>query len=166
MKKKILIAFVIISWLLLLGGCKKTANDDDDMIEIAREEIPIADADTIDIQIIGRIDKEKSSLVCFMTGNEYQGHSYFPIEFMINKREKYEFFKVYKMMKRGMDIYVEQWNDGYIFIVNNPTCKYIQIELENGERQLVEVGEFPFIFYFDSISMQYNFLDTNGNALY
>lgn len=156
---------MVISSILLLAGCKKTAANGDDMIEIAREEIPIADAETIDLQNIGSVDKDDSSLVCFMTGNEYQGHSYFPIEFKINKSEKYEFFKVYSMIKRGMDIYVEQWKDGYVFIVNNDTCKNIQIVSTDGEKKLVEVGKTPFLFYFEAIPAEYNFLDEKGNVL-
>ena len=162
---KIFIVFMIISPLLLLAGCKKTAIDDDDMIKIAREEIPIAGADTIDIQIIGRIEKDQSTLVCFMSGNEYQGHYYYPIEFKINKREKYEFFKGYTMVKRSMDIYVEPWKDGYVFIVNRDACKNIQITSVDGETKLIEVEEIPFLFYFDETPSEYYFLDTNGNEL-
>jgi len=165
LKKKIFIVIMILASIFLLNGCKKIAIDSDDMIKIAREEMSIANAKTIDIQIIGSIDKDKNSLVCFMTGNEYQSHSYFPIEFKINSREKYEFIKVYKMLKRGMDIYVEQWKDGYVFIVNNPACKSIQITSVDREAQLVEVGRIPFLFYFEAIPAEYNFLDTNGNAL-
>jgi hypothetical protein len=166
LNNKLFFSFIIIISLLLLAGCKKTATDEEDMIKIAREEIPVADAETTDLQIIGRIDKDKSSLVCFMTGNEYQAHCYFPIEFKITKRKKYEFNKVYNMMERGMDIYVEQWKDGYVFIVNNPTCKKIQIASIGKEKQLVEVLEIPFVFYLDAIPTEYNFLDTNGNELY
>ena len=165
LNKKILIFAMIISSLLLFGGCKKTATDDEDMIAIAREEIPVSDAETIEIQIIGRIDKDNRSLVCFMTGNEYQAHSYFPIEFKINKREKYEFTKVYKMLKRGMDIYVEQWKDGYVFIVNRDACKTIQIISTDGDKQLIEVDELPFLFYYEEIPAEYNFIDRNGNEL-
>lgn len=159
------IIFMIILSFLLLGGCKKTATDGGDMIKIAREEISVADAEKIDIQIIGSVDKDESSLVCFMTGNEYQSHSYFPIEFEIISREKYEFVKVYKMLKRGMDIYVEEWKDGYVFIVNNDACKNIQITTIDGERQLVEVGNTPFLFYFEAIPAEYNFLDIDCNVL-
>lgn len=156
---------MIISSILSLVGCKKTATDNEGMLKIAREEIPIASADTIDIQIIGSIDKDESRLVCFMTGNEYQGHSYFPIEFKITRNKKYEFFKVYKMGDRGMDIYVELWKDGYVFIVNNEACKNIQLTLSNGNKELVEVDEYPFLLYTDEIPSEYNFLDIDGNEI-
>ncbi len=166
MEKKMFIAFMIIMPILLLGGCKKTASDSEDMMKIAREEIPIADAEIIDMQIIGTIDKDEIRLVCFMTGNEYQAQTFFPIEFKRISHEKYEFVKVHEMLGRGMDIHVEpSWKDGYVFIVNNDRCKSIQITSSDGELQLVEVGKLPFLFYFEEIPKEYDFLDADGNPL-
>lgn len=164
--KKILSATIIISILILsMAGCKRTASNNDDFIKIAREEIPVADADTIDIQIIGSVDKDNRSLVCYMTGNETQDHSYFALEFKNKGKARYEFIKLYKMMKRGTDINVLSWRDGYVFIVNNDTCKYIQLANPEGEPQLIEIGILPFLHYSEPIPTEYNFLDSDENIL-
>ncbi len=169
MKKRILvfIALAIISFMLLfLDNNRKTANDSDDMIKIARNVIPISDADTIDIQIIGSVDNEKRSLVYFMTGNEYQSHSYFPLEFQIIPGDKYKFERMYKPMNRGMDISVLSWKEGYAFVVNNSKCKKLQITSADGKIQMIEVGNLPFLYYFKEIPAEYDFLDSDGNVMY
>lgn len=164
MKNKILIV-LLISQLLLLAGCKKTAADDAGMIKIAREVISVADAETVDIQIIGTIGTDAGRLVCFMTGNQYQGHSYIPIEFDTAGQEKYEFVKVYKTMDRGRDIRAVMWNKGYVFIVNNDVCKSIGITSENGTVESVEVSQTPFVYYYEGIPAEYQFLDSSGSIM-
>lgn len=165
MKQKILITFMIIGLILILGGCNKTAKDDKGMIKIAREELPISDSERITVQMIGSINKNGSRLACFMTGNENQGHGYYPVEFKIITLKKYEFIKVYKMYQRDMDIYTYCWMDGYVFIVNNKECKSIELEASSEDRKIIKVDKIPFVFYYNSMPGEYNFLDEKGNVL-
>ncbi|MDF2513952.1 MAG: hypothetical protein K0S04_3818 [Herbinix sp.] len=169
MKKKmiLLISCVLLLslTLLIIDNYRRTASVGEDMIKIARKVIPIADAETIDIQIIASVDKERRSLVYFITGNEYQSHSYFPLEFKVIRGDKYKFLKMYKPMNRGMDISVTNWKDGYVFVVNNDRCKNIQITSADGQVEMVEVGRLPFFHYFEEIPAEYIFLDSEGNSL-
>ncbi|MEG2929670.1 MAG: hypothetical protein RR846_09010 [Oscillospiraceae bacterium] len=65
----------------------------------------------------GTTDVDGSSLIWLVTGNEYQKHSYFPMEFEITGEhsDKYRFVKTYKAYERGQDIAAYPWN-GYIFV--------------------------------------------------
>ncbi len=57
---------------------------------VLSEEIPVADADTIDIRMVGSVEKEDgNSLIWFMSGNENQAHYYLPEE----KFYPFSFFK-------------------------------------------------------------------------
>ena len=52
MKREIAV-FLIITMVLSLSACGKTLKGTDGLIEKAREEIPISDSDTIDLQHAG-----------------------------------------------------------------------------------------------------------------
>lgn len=164
--KKILSTTVLIILILSMAGCKKTASNNEDFIQIAREEIPVADAETIDIQIIASVDKDNRSFVCYMTGNETQSRSYYALEFKNKGNARYEFVKLYKSMERGSDIYIQSWRDGYVFIVNNDACMNIQLSYPEGETQLIEVGKLPFLHYAEPTPLEYKFLDSEGNIIY
>ena len=64
-----------------LVGCNKKLTTTDDLIAKAREEITVADADTIDVQLAAKQIKGDKALIWFITGNEYQMHRYFPMVF-------------------------------------------------------------------------------------
>ena len=52
----------------------------DDLIEKAREIIPVADAENIEIAYAGLIGDDEDALIWFVSGNEYQAHNYLPME--------------------------------------------------------------------------------------
>ena len=60
MKREIAV-FLIITMVLSLSACGKTLKGTDGLIEKAREEIPISDSDTIDLQYAGMCGKAKQS---------------------------------------------------------------------------------------------------------
>ncbi len=153
-----------------LAGCREKLTSEDDLIAKAREEITVAEADTIEVRLVAKQEKEDRALMWFITGNEYQAHRYFPMVFEIVGEEEYVFEGRHNSLERGQDIYVYNWGDGYSFLVNNPKCKMIQItgnvgglgavtEVEIGE------GDYPFHYYYELMPQEYIFLDAEGNEL-
>lgn len=166
--KKILFTLITIVLLFSLVGCKNTLTAPDGLIAKAREEIPIAEADTIDIKIVDSIEKEDgNSLIWFMSGNEYQTHYYLPMECILKDNDKYEYVRVGKPVERGMDIVVYEWQGGYAFLINNEECKGIQITDGTGTHT-IEISEdsfYPFTFYQKIVPLEYIFFDAAGNEL-
>lgn len=79
MKREIAV-FLIITMVLSLSACGKTLKGTDGLIEKAREEIPISDSDTIDLQYAGMCGNDNRAIAWFISGNEYQKHYYLPME--------------------------------------------------------------------------------------
>lgn len=161
--------FYIIMALLIafsLSGCGGKTVGEQGLIAKAREEINVADANTIDIEIAGVSEVDDNMLFWFVTGNEYQKHGYYPIAFHRVGEEQYEFIHTHKAFDRAYEIYVVQWNDGYSFLVNNENCKSIVLTNAAGETETVEVGELPFVYYYHELPEGgYSFLDANGEEL-
>ena len=61
-----------------ISGCTKTYKGTDELIEKAREEIPVSDADTIDMQYGGMCTVDDTALVWFISGNRYLEIHYTP----------------------------------------------------------------------------------------
>ena len=68
---------------LSLASCAKTYKGTDELMEKAREEIPVSDSDTIDMQYAGMCKADDKAIVWFISGNEYQAHYYLPMEVKI-----------------------------------------------------------------------------------
>ncbi|MEL7609553.1 MAG: hypothetical protein AAGU74_08615 [Bacillota bacterium] len=134
------------------------------MIEIVRREIPISESESIDIQVLDTIEKEDAVLLCIMTGNPYQSHSYFPAEFK-QKDDRYEFVAVYSLYQRGADVYSYSWRDGYLFVVNNENCRSIAVISRDGDAETLEVAKIPFVTYREEAPAEYYFLDSEGKEL-
>lgn len=167
MKKSITLILLLIL-VLALVGCSSTLTAPDELIEKAREEIPISDAESIDIQIVGSTEKEDgNALIWFMSGNEYQAHYYLPMECVLKDSGKYEFIRVGKPFERGTDIVIYEWQGGYAFLVNNENCKSVQITDNKGTHtvEITEEKTYPFTFYQEVIPLEYSFLDASGNEL-
>lgn len=151
--------------LFILSGCGKKYIGEEGLLTKAREEIPVANADTIDLVIAGKSKVNDEQLFWFVSGNEWQAHEYTPIQFTVAGKEEYKFVKTYVPIERGTDIVCLLWNDGYSFLVNNPDCANIQIEKQKGVFENVSVESIPFVYYYDEIPLSYRFLDVNGNDL-
>lgn len=164
---KILLLLLALILSFSLVGCQKKLKSTDALIDKAREEIPIADAENSDIRYAGLCVKNQAALMWFVSGNEYQGHYYLPMECTIVGEDEYTFEHVYKPMDRGMDIAVLQWKDGYSFLVNNPDCKTIRITDDEGTRDVViEDAAYPYIMYNEICPSEYVFLDADGNEIH
>lgn len=157
---------MIVAYLFALCGCQETLKGTDALIEKAREEMPIADAENIEITYAGLCAKDDSVLVWFVSGNENQGHTYLPMECYIVGRNEYQFVRTYNPMDRGLDIAVLQWKGGYSFIINNTNCKTVRIIDNSGTHDVaIEKDAYPFVFYNDLPPNEYYFLDANGNEI-
>ena len=144
-----------------ISGCTKTYKGTDELIEKAREEIPVSDADTIDMQYGGMCTVDDTALVWFISGNQYQTHYYLPMEVEIKGEAEYAYVRTYKPMSPFMDIAVLNWNRVYAFIVNNPGQQH-RFEVRHrryGSRA------YPYVFYCSSVPSEYVFIDAEGNEL-
>lgn len=149
-----------------LEGCAKTYKGTDGLIEKAREEIPVSDADTADMQYGGMCAINDTALVWFISGNEYQAHYYLPMEVGIKGDAEYTYVRTYKPMSPLVDIAVLNWNRGYSFIVNNPNCVSVKITDEAGtHEEMIEKDAYPYVFYCSSVPSEYVFIDAEGNEL-
>lgn len=150
-----------------LVGCTKIYKGIDELIEKAREEIPISDADTVDMQYAGMSVFEDEALVWFISGNEYQSHEYLPMEVEIKGEDEYIFLRIYRpLVGRGDDIALLNWNDGYAFCINNSKCASVMITDETGtHEEIIKNNSYPYVFYNSSIPTEYVFLDKDGNEL-
>ena len=171
MRKNKLIALALSCIMVFsLVGCGKNLTSTEDLIEKAREEITVAEADTIEVRLAAKYIKSDKALMWFITGNEYQMHRYFPMVFDVVGEEEYVFVQRHNAVERGQDIFVYNWGDGYSFLVNNPKCKSIQITGNiGGLGAITEVkiddGEYPFHYYYELLPQNYIFLDAEGNEI-
>lgn len=166
--KKTLSAVLVLFFLLSLTGCQKKIEGTDGLIEKAREVIPVADSDTIEMQYVGMHTKGNVMLAWFISGNEYQAHYYLPMECEVVGEDEYVFNRIYDPLSRGgEDDYVLQWEGGYSFIVNNPKCRTLKITDSNSTKEInIDENAYPFIYYNELLPTAYAFLDAQGNKLY
>lgn len=166
--KKTLSAVLVLFFLLSLTGCQKKIEGTDGLIEKAREVIPVADSDIIEMQYVGMHTKGNVMLAWFISGNEYQAHYYLPMECEVVGEDEYVFNRIYDPLSRcGEDDYVLQWEGGYSFIVNNPKCRTLKITDSNSTKEInIDENAYPFIYYNELLPTAYAFLDAQGNKLY
>lgn len=166
--KKTLSAVLVLCFLLSLTGCQKKIEGTNGLIEKAREVIPVADSDIIEMQYVGMHTKGNVMLAWFISGNEYQAHYYLPMECEVVGEDEYVFNRIYDPLSRGgEDDYVLQWEGGYSFIVNNPKCRTLKITDSNSTKEInIDENAYPFIYYNELLPTAYAFLDAQGNKLY
>lgn len=153
--------------LFTLAGCQKTMSGTDELIDKARKEIPIAEADTAELNYAGQYDMEDSTLMWFISGDEYQVHYYLPMECKVEGEYEYSFVRTYEAMEGATDIAVLNWNRGYCFLINNANCKSIKITDGSGTREIsIEEDGYPYIFYNEEIPIEYLFLDEDGESIW
>lgn len=162
---------------ILVTGCGNTCRGTDELIEKARKEIPIADADTIDMQYAGMCSEGDKAIAWFISGNEYQKHYYLPMEIEVNEgSSEYTFVRTYKPIDdRAEDIAYIHWNDGYAVLINNPDCKSVRFTSDNGVyEEVIRNDTYPYVFFYPvsypvdyntEFTLEYTFLDADGNEL-
>ncbi len=169
--KRIISVIILCVLCFSLAGCSKTYHGTDELMKKARKEIPIADAETIDMEYAGMCVKGDKAIAWFISGNEYQAHYYLPIEIEIKDNgEDYKFVHTYKPMDRAEDIAVLLWRDSYVFLVNNPSCVEIRITDDKNVHEFkIAKDEYPYSCSIDlselAPSFEYVFLDKDRNEL-
>jgi len=164
--KRIVVFIVVLCMTITLCGCQKTLRGTDALIEKAREEIPVSDAENIDISFAGLCGRDDLALLWFVSGNEYQAHYYLPMECTVVGKDEYTFERICKPLERGLDIAVLQWQGGYSFLVNNPDCKTIRITDNAGTQDIaIKNDAYPFVYYNNAIPSKYLFLDAEGKEI-
>ena len=165
-KKKSIICIVLLCLaigLVTLAVQSSRIVGYDGLIARARKEINnLAGVETVEMVVAGKSTIHNNRhLFWIITGNEYQNHSYYPME--VDELED----NIYKLVhmhnggnQRGQDICFEFFGSGYSFLINNPECKSIVI----GET-VIPVTEVPFVYYCPFAPNEYSFLDENGNEL-
>lgn len=115
MKKLIAFATALVCVLVLASCGTKTYKGTDALMERARKEIPISDADTIEMQYAGMCGTDNKAIAWFISGNEYQAHYYLPMEVEIKRNNaEYVFVHTHKpMTDRAGDVAIVNWNQGY-----------------------------------------------------
>ena len=172
MKKGIVILIICLALLfaafLAFEYSGSICFGEEGLIDKAREEIPIADADTIELIIVGKSVDGDSELYWFKSGNEYQYHRYTPIEFTALGDDKYRFVKTYNPIDRGMQIRVLQWKGGYSFMIDNEKCAALELTYPevNPVVEVVPVDSMPFVYYSELMPAEYKFMDEKGNLIY
>ena len=169
MKKLIALVLVLVCVLEFAGCSAKIYKGTDELMERARKEIPISDADTIDMQYAGMCGVDNKAIAWFISGNEYQSHYYLPLEIEIKEnRAEYIFIHTHKpMMDRADNVAIVNWNQGYAFLINNPEIATVQMTLQNGDmvEEIIQKGMIPYTFYVPFIPSEYIFIDVKGNEV-
>jgi hypothetical protein len=170
--KKYFIMVSVFLCLVISAGCQRAMDSPDALLEKAREEIPIANADTIALQYAGMYALDDSALLWFISGNEYQKHYYLPMECVVPEEAEYTFVRTYKPMEFPVpDIAGLHWKDSYCFLINNPDCRRVKITDASGIREVtIAEDAYPYILshqivYSESVPTEYQFLDAFGNEL-
>lgn len=164
--RKLIAVCLVLTCVFGMSGCRNTLKGTDALIEKAREEIPVADAENIDIAYAGLCGRDDLALVWFISGKEHQAHYYLPMECTVVGDNEYRFERICNPMERGLDIAVLQWQGGYSFLVNNPNCKTIRITDNSGTQDIaIEKDAYPFIYYNNLLPSEYVFLDAEGTEI-
>lgn len=161
----VVMAFVVG---ILIYNNSNVLRGTDELIEKAREIIPVSEADTIDIAYAGTVGNGDKAIIWFISGNEYQSHYYLPMECKIvgNKASEYKFERIYKPRNVVDDIAYILWNHSYVFLINNENCKAVEfIDGEGIVKERIEKGAYPYIITYapKSSHFEFNFIDENGN---
>lgn len=162
-------AFLLLCILLLtLTGCAKTYDSTDDLMEKVRAESGLADADATEFTYAGTVGKNDRVLIWYISGNEYQMHSYFPVECIVKGEASYEFVHIYNPIKLAEDVYFRSsWQSGMVVCVNNPDCRTIVFENELGTTEVpIDPRALPYVFYQPFLSGTVTARDAEGNDLF
>lgn len=148
----------------LVGCGERPVKTDVDMLDVITRELNL----NVTVQKTGTIDLDEVVLVSYMTGNEYQEHTYGYAEFE-KQKNNYKFIRIYPMMERGQDLRSAIYNDSYLFVVNNDNCKSLRISRVNGKTNSITVDQIPFIYYLENAldsNFEYQFLNKDGKEIY
>ena len=162
--KRIIIVLALI--LILIGSIlynneSTLLRNTDDLIHIAREVIPVADKETIDITYVDMYVVNNEAIHLFFSGNNYQDHVYLALQCEIVGENLYRLKKHHIMLERAEDIAIYRDGLSYLFLVNNTDCQTLKV---NDKAVTIPKDEYPFLYYQTQVD-NYSFLDYNGNEI-
>ena len=167
--KRIIICLLVCMLVLFAVGCQRYMRGTEELIEQARKEFSISNAESIDVEYAGNSQINGKVLHWFIAGNPAQAHTYLAMECAIVEGKGHRFERSYEPMMRGEGIAVVQWNGGYAFCVNNRKCKTIKIT-DAIEKKEIDIAwkdnSRPFTYFNELIPDEYSFFDENGNELH
>lgn len=168
--KRILALILCLMTVLSLSACGNTLKGTEELIQKAREEMPISNADSIDLQYAGMCGIDDRAIAWFISGNEYQQHDYLPMEIEVKENaDEYTYIRTYKpIVDRVEDIALILWNGGYAFVINNPNCKSVRFTTDGGVyEEIIQADTYPYVFFYPlgHAVVEYELLDTDGNEL-
>lgn len=115
----------------------------------SRESIP----ENYSLEWVDWIESDDSALVCAIA-NSKNGLSplYYALEFA-KIDEKYIYVRSYDLQKQREDSFYLHWENGFVFLSNNPDNKFLQIDFFNFSNKIeslsIEIKENPCIYYID-----------------
>lgn len=163
MRKPRYFLLVLCIALSLVGCGERRIETEEEMIAVISRELDV----NVTVQKTGKIALEDVVLVTYITGNEYQAHTYGYAEFE-KQKNNYKFLRTYSMMERGMDLRSAIYHDSYLFVINNEHCMSLRISRENGEEEVIAVDNIPFVYYFEDAlnsNFEYQFLNKDGEEI-
>lgn len=174
--KNIRLCAILLGLVLCLSGCAPCAEDETGMVELARAQLPLSQAETLPVELVGRIDREDRSLLLIRTGGEQQRQSYFPVSYQ-RRGDGYRLEHLARagMYERGEGLYSYNWQEGYVFLVDNEDCAQLWLKDELGNERTVPVDGLPFVYYVEDVfqdldgdgrsKLEYAFLNQKGEEL-
>lgn len=157
---KRLTAFLLsLVLVILLCGCDKGMDTTEALMDKAREEFSAGEADNI--VLADKWENDISALFWFIKN----GHTHLLMECTVLNDGGYTFERTYRNpVTRGKEIYVNSWQSGYVFLINNPDCAAIQITDHSGTYE-VPVGSHPFLYHTNGLPQEYRFLTQDGTEI-
>ena len=165
--KKIFAVLTIILLLFILCSCHRTMYTTEDLVKQVQKEFSLSDSATNNLSLAGTCTNEPFVFLWFISGNGYPSNANYLMECSIGDNGGYVFERTYNnQITRSEDIFVQPWQSGYIFCVNNPRCTTIRITDVTGTRDIsIDEGAHPFILFNKYLPSEYLFLDADGNEL-
>ncbi len=168
--KKLLCLLLFLTFSLPLFGCStNTYRGTNALMEKARQELPLADAGTIDLTCAGLCGTEDTAIAWFIAGNAHQARYYLPLEVEIKPgRAEYVYLHTHKpLTDRAQDVAVVILSQGYAFLIHNPAVASVKMTTPDGEilEETIPKKAIPYAFYVPFAPVEYIFLDAQGNTV-
>ncbi len=165
------IGIIVAAIGIFIYNNSQVLNGTQEMIDKAREIIPITEADTADISYVGMVGVGDEVMMWFISTDEHQDMYYLPMEcrYVGNRASSYKYVDSHKPDEVVDDIAQIHWKDMYLFLVNNPDCKTVKITYNGDETtaEEIEVNGYPFMFEHSPKAelVEYAFLDADRNEM-
>ena len=168
--KKLLCTVLILTFLICLSACSpNTYRGTDALLQKARQELPLADAETIDLTYAGMCGAGDTAIAWFIAGNAHQSRYYLPLEVEVKPgRAEYVYLHTHKpLTDRAQDTAIAITGQGYAFLINDPAIASVRMTLQTGEmiEEIIPGKAIPYSFYVPSAPVEYLFLDAQGNIV-